>query len=320
MTSDLLSFEIVEGEAGRRLDVIIAERLDVSRSRVVQLIEQGEVEVNGEVPKKRDRPRPGDRVSVRIPPPEPSAIAAEAIPLDILYQDEDLLVLNKPAGLVVHPAPGNRTGTLVNALLHEVGDLSGIGGVVRPGIVHRLDKDTSGLMVVAKNDAAHRRLADALKRREVRRRYLAAAWGHLAEDSITVDAPIARSGTDRKRMAVLEGGRRAVTHFVRLERWRSADLVSAELETGRTHQIRVHLSHIGHPVVGDPVYGRDRAKGVSGTGRSWALELARRTPRQFLHAAELSFDHPSTGTRMEFHAPLPPELAELADWARAPST
>jgi 23S rRNA pseudouridine1911/1915/1917 synthase len=207
----------------------------------------------------------------------------------------------------------------VNALLHRVGDLSGIGGVLRPGIVHRLDRDTSGLMIVAKNDRAHRVLSEALKRRRIRRRYLAASWGHLKEDSVTVDAPIGRQTNDRKRMGVNEEGRRAVTHFRVLERWRAADFLEAELETGRTHQIRVHLLHLGHPVVGDATYGAGRERGFSGPERGWAAELARRTARQFLHAVQLRFEHPRTGQSLTFEAPLPPDLSAVADWARTRS-
>jgi 23S rRNA pseudouridine1911/1915/1917 synthase len=308
---------MVEGAApGERLDAWLAERLELSRSRVAQLIEDGRVLLNGTVPKKRQRPSPGDRIELRLPAPEPSGVEAEEIPLDILYQDADLLVLNKPPGLVVHPAPGHRSGTLVNALLHAVGDLSGIGGVLRPGIVHRLDKDTSGLLLVAKNDEAHRRLSDDLKHRRIKRSYVTAAWGHLPADTLTVDAPIGRHPTERKRMAVVEGGRRAVTHFRRLERWRAADLLRADLETGRTHQIRVHLLHAGHPVVGDSTYGAGRERGFSGDDRGWAAALARRVPRQFLHAAELRFRQPRTGEEIRFQVPLPPDLAMAAEWAR----
>lgn len=306
----------VEEAAGERLDVYLADRLDLSRSRAAQLIEEGHVTLNGAAPRKRDLPRAGDVISVVMPAPEPSAMGAEDIPLDIVYQDADLLVINKAAGMVVHPAPGHRGGTLVNALLHAVTDLSGIGGVLRPGIIHRLDKDTSGLMIVAKHDDAHRTLADGLRHRRIRRRYLAAAWGHLPEPILTVDAPIGRSANDRKRMGVSEGGRRAVTRFRRLERWRAADLVQAQLETGRTHQIRVHLQHIGHPVVGDTTYAAGRERGFSGPERGWAAELARRTPRQFLHAAELRFTHPRTGEEMTFEASLPADLEAAAAWAR----
>ncbi|HEX2079587.1 MAG TPA: RluA family pseudouridine synthase [Longimicrobium sp.] len=313
--------ELVAGdEAGERLDTWLAARLDVSRSRAAQLIEDGRVTVNGAVPRKRDRPAPGDRIEVRIPPPERSPLTPEAIPLTIVHQDEDLLVIDKPPGLVVHPAPGNPTGTLVNALLHAVGDLSGIGGVLRPGIVHRLDKDTSGLMVVAKHDEAHRVLSAELKARRIRRAYLAAAWGHLPHDEVPVDAPIGRHPTERKRMAVVPAGRPARTRFFRLERWRAADLVRAELETGRTHQIRVHLLHLGHPVVGDRTYAPERHRGFSGPERAWAAGLAKRVPRQFLHAAELRFTHPRTGAPMHFASPLPPDLAAAAEWARGTGT
>ncbi len=307
--------EIVVDRPVARVDRYLAERTELSRSRIEQLIEAGEVTLNGVVPKKRDPARPGDVIAVRVPPAEPAAVQPEPIPIEIVYQDADLAVLNKPAGLVVHPAPGHRSGTLVNALLHALDDLSGVGGVLRPGIVHRLDRDTSGLMIVAKNDFAHQRLAEALKRRRIRRRYLAAAWGHLQGESRTVDAPIGRDPADRKRMAVVPGGRRAVTHFRVLERWLAADYLAAELETGRTHQIRVHLRHLGHPVVGDRIYGAGRERGFSGPARRWAAELARRAQRQFLHAAELRFEHPRSGEPMEFNAPLPEDLEAVRRWA-----
>jgi 23S rRNA pseudouridine1911/1915/1917 synthase len=318
-TGESLHEIVVQDPRAPRLDVFLSEELDLSRSRAAQLIEAGEVRLNGQPARKRDRPRAGDRVQVRLPAPEPSPLRPEALPLDIVHEDADLLVIDKAAGMVVHPAPGHGSGTLVNALLHHVGDLSGIGGVLRPGIVHRLDRDTSGLMLVAKHDAAHRWLSDELRARRVRRGYLAAAWGHLPEDTLTVDAPIARHPTDRKRMAVVEGGRRAVTHFRRLERWRAADLVRADLETGRTHQIRVHLLHLARPVVGDATYAPGRERGFAGADRGWAAELARRTPRQFLHAAWLRFRHPVDHRELCFHAPLPADLAAVAAWARQTS-
>jgi 23S rRNA pseudouridine1911/1915/1917 synthase len=310
---------VAGGDAGGRLDAWLAARLHVSRSRAAQWIEDGRVTLNGAPVRKKDPVAPGDRLAVTIPAPEPSDVAPEAIPLQIVYQDADLAVIDKPAGLVVHPAAGHRSGTLVNALLHEVRDLSGIGGVLRPGIVHRLDKDTSGLLLVAKNDDAHRALSHDLKLRKIRRAYLTACWGHLSHDTASVDAPIGRHPTDRKKMGVVPDGRPARTHFRRLEHWRAADLLRAELETGRTHQIRVHLLHLGHPVVGDATYAPGREKGVSGPERGWAAAFARRVPRQFLHATELRFQHPRTRAEMRFASPLPPDLAAAADWARETS-
>lgn len=308
-------------DAGERIDRLLARRLpDLSRSRIAQLLEQGRVRLNGRLPRKSDRPASGDRIELELPAPEPSPLRPEPIPLDIVYEDRDLLVVDKPAGMVVHPAAGHRSGTLVNALLHHVSDLSGIGGVLRPGIVHRLDRDTSGLLIVAKHDRAHRKLAAALKRREVRRLYLAVAWGHLGADERVVEAPIGRSPSDRKRMAVVPGGRPALTHFRRLERWRAADLLEARLETGRTHQIRVHLAHIGHPVVGDASYGAGGARRISGPDQGWARDLERRLSRQFLHAYDLQFQHPRTGELLHFESPLPDELARAAAWARETSS
>jgi 23S rRNA pseudouridine1911/1915/1917 synthase len=308
-------FEVRPDAAGERLDAFIAAALsDLSRSRAVKLIADGHVRLNGEAARKSERVEAGDVVEVEVPPPTSSSVEPEPIPLELVHEDEDLVVLVKPAGLVVHPAPGHRSGTLVNALLHHIDDLSGIGGVKRPGIVHRLDKDTSGLMIVAKHDRAQRSLASALKRREIRRVYLTACWGHLQTDRLTVEAPVGRSSRDRKRMAVREGGRPAVTHFERIARWPAADLVRAQLETGRTHQIRVHLAHIGHPVVGDPVYGTAGARGISGRDRGWASELERRVPRQFLHAERLEFVHPRTGEPLVFEAPPPRDLATVLDW------
>lgn len=316
-----VELSVSEGEAGTRLDLFVSARLpQLSRSGAARLIERGHVRVNGQPERKSHPVEAGERVTVALPAPLPSRAGAEAIPLRIVHQDKHLAVVDKPAGLVVHPAPGNRSGTLVNALLHHLEDLSGIGGVLRPGIVHRLDRDTSGLLVVAKSDAVHRALSAALKRREIERVYLTACWGHLAQDEMLVDAPIARSPRQRKRMAVVSDGRQARTRFAVLERWRAADLLRARLETGRTHQIRVHLAHIGHPVVGDEVYGGGGSRGVSGRERLWAEELERRVPRQFLHAAELAFRHPVTDQPLRFTAPLPAALAAAARWALDTST
>lgn len=272
--------------------------------------------MDGRVPAKSEAVEPGARIVVEIPPPRPIRALPEDLPLTVLYEDADLLVVDKPAGMVVHPAAGHPSGTLVNALLHHVSDLSGIGGHLRPGIVHRLDRDTSGLLVVAKTDPTHRALSAALRRRRVKRLYVAAVWGHLQRSPLEVDAPIGRSPTDRLKMAVVPGGRRAVTRLRVRERWPAAELLDVALETGRTHQIRVHAVHIGHPVVGDAVYGPGWERGMSGPGLGWARELARRVSRQFLHARALSFVHPSTGERMRFQSPLPEDLAAAADWAR----
>jgi 23S rRNA pseudouridine1911/1915/1917 synthase len=302
----------VEEDEGGRLDRLIAGRLDLSRTRVQALLAEGRITVDGRVAKKSEAAAPGSVIEVVVPPAEPVDILPEDIPLDVVYEDHDLAV----AGMVVHPAPGHRSGTLVNALLHHMPDIEGVGGRLRPGIVHRLDRDTSGLLVVAKSDRAHRSLTDALRARRVMRLYLAAAWGHVSESPLTIDAPIGRDRKDRKRMAVVDGGRPALTRVRVRERWARADLLDVALKTGRTHQIRVHLAHVGHPVIGDAVYGEGWERGMGGPDRRWALELARRTPRQFLHAAQLVFEHPVTGERMRFEAPLPADLAEVAAWAR----
>ena len=309
-------FEVEPEGAGLRVDVFVAGRLDLSRTRVQRLLAEDRVRLDGRLPRKSEVVEPGQRVAVNLPEPEPLAAAAQAIPIDIVYQDRDIVVVDKPAGMVVHPAPGHPDGTLVNALLHHVHDLSGIGGALRPGIVHRLDRETSGLMVVAKNDSAHRTLSEALGRHHVRRRYQAAVWGHLSESHLEIDAPIGRDPKERRRMAVVKEGRRAVTRARVRERWRSAELLDVALETGRTHQIRVHFAHVGHPIVGDVVYGASRERGMDGPDRRWALKLARRVPRQFLHATELMIDHPRTGRRHHFSSPLPQGLADAACWAR----
>jgi len=306
---------IVERE-GDRLDAYVADRLDLSRTRVQALVEGGLILLNGQPVRKSERLDVGQQIEVRVPAPEPLTIEPEDIPLDVLFEDSSVLVVNKAAGMVVHPGPGHSTGTLVNALLAYATDLSGIGGKLRPGIVHRLDKDTSGLMVVAKSDAAHHALSEALQRREIKRLYQAASWGHLSESPLEVEAPVGRDPTHRQRMAVVEGGRRAVTHFRVAEHWLGAELLEVALETGRTHQIRVHLAHIGHPVVGDPVYGVGWERGMGGKARRWAQVLNKRVPRQFLHAWRLSFEHPVTAEMLRFEAPLPEELNSCAEWAR----
>ena len=298
-----------------RLDLFVSERLELSRTRVQKLLGEEKITVDGRPGKKSEPVEEGQRITVRVPPARTVSMEPEDIPIEIVYQDGHLAVVNKPAGMVVHPAPGHRSGTMVNALMFHVRDLSGVGGRLRPGIVHRLDRDTSGLLVVAKTDLAHQALSEALKRRDIKRIYQALVWGHIDRDTLVIDAPIGRDPRDRKRMAVVEDGRNAVTRIRLAERWVRADLVDVALKTGRTHQIRVHLSHIGHPVVGDSTYGRGWERGMGGGSRRWADELARRVPRQFLHAAALGFDHPVTGERMRFRVPLPPDLAAIADWA-----
>jgi 23S rRNA pseudouridine1911/1915/1917 synthase len=306
--------DVGEEGAGARLDVWLSEELGLSRSRVAALIEEGAVLLNDSVPRKSEVLEGDERIAVDIPAPRPVEAVAQDLPLEIVHEDSHLVVVNKPAGMVVHPAPGHPDGTLVNALLHHVGDLSGIGGELRPGIVHRLDRDTSGLLVVAKDEATHRALSTALKEREVKRVYLAAAWGHLRAGHLRIDEPIGRDPRNRKRMAVVEDGRSAITHLRVRERWPAAELLDVSLETGRTHQIRVHLASIGHPVVGDSTYGLGWERGMSGTIHAWAKEFARRVPRQFLHAAQLGFRHPATGEDVRFHAPLPDDLAAARDW------
>ncbi len=306
----------VDEDSGDRLDAYLADRLRLSRRRIADLVADGLVRLNGRSTRKSQRLRPGDEVEVEVPAPRASALTPEDIPVEIVYEDDHLAVVDKPAGLVVHPAAGHRAGTLVNALLYRLGALSGIGSPDRPGIVHRLDKDTSGLMVVARTDDAHGALTRAISARRVRRGYLAAAWGHVREDEFSVDRPIARDPKHRQRMAVVESGRPSLTHFRRLERWRAADLLAVRLHTGRTHQIRVHLRSLGHPVVGDPIYGHRWEKGLIGAGGRWADEFDRRVGRLFLHAARLAFEHPVTGEELNFTSPLPHPLGDAVEWAR----
>ena len=298
-----------------RVDTYVAARLGLSRSRVAALLGEGHILLDGRPAKKSDQVSPGQEVEARVPAPVPATAEPQDIPLDIVFQDGELAVVNKQAGLVVHPAPGHPDGTLVNALLHHVEDLSGIGGTLRPGIVHRLDRDTSGLMVVAKTDRAHQALSAALKARRVKRTYLAALWGGLGEPRVVVDSPIGRHPRDRTRMAVVRGGRPARTRFRHLASWLAACLCEAELDTGRTHQIRVHAASMGHPVVGDALYGAGRERGFAGHQRPWAAALAGRMERQFLHAHRLEFDHPATRAPVAFEVPLPPDLEAVRAWA-----
>jgi len=295
--------------AGWRLDRALAAAVPtISRERLKALIRSGAVEARGTPVRDPAIKVKGDEnLRVAVPTPKPAHNEPQDIPLTILFEDEHLLVVDKPAGLVVHPAAGNFDGTLVNALLHHcAGKLSGIGGVARPGIVHRIDKDTSGLLVVAKTDVAHEGLAKQFAAHSIDRRYLAIVNGTPKATTGTVDAPLARSAANRKKIAIVEGvrGKRAVTHWKRLEMLRGAALVECRLETGRTHQVRVHMASIGHPLVGDPVYGR------SGKAHGKLLKDIG-FHRQALHAAELGFTHPVTKRKLSFSSPMPPDMQEL---------
>jgi 23S rRNA pseudouridine1911/1915/1917 synthase len=290
--------EIIAPNDAPRLDVLVATHLDVSRNQAATLIANGRVVIDGRREKASYRAREGERIVVTIPPPPSRAVLGESIPLSIAYEDDDVLVVDKAAGMVVHPAPGNWSGTLVNALKGRGAALAESNEEGREGIVHRLDKETSGLLLVAKTDRAHRVLGAELQARRIVRRYAALSWGHLTEDRLTVDKPIARDPRDRKRMAIVSMGRPARTDFTRLARFDSADLLRAHLHTGRTHQIRVHLAAIGHPVVGDDTYG--------GGGGRRLMQLPPR--RHFLHAAWLQFRHPVSGKEIDIRSPLPEDL------------
>lgn len=297
-------FTVEEKVFGERLDKIISEYYEgISRSFAAKLAEDGKISVNGEIVKKKYSPKPGDVVEIDLPEPEPITAEPEDIPLDIIYEDNDLIVVNKPQGMVVHPAVGNFTGTLVNALMFHCGSsLSAINGVVRPGIVHRIDKDTSGLLVAAKNNDAHIFLAQQIKERKADRRYFALLNGRMKEDG-TVSKPIARHPNERKKMAVCAGGREAVTHYRVAENFGNEyTLAECILETGRTHQIRVHMASIGHSVVGDKTYGIKKERfNLKG---------------QLLHAATLGFIHPKSGKHMEFSAPLPDYFQNILEKLR----
>ena len=288
-----------EESKNQRLDAFLASSLDgLTRSQATRLIESGEVAVNGRAVSKSYKLAGGEDVAVTLPEPEPVEAVPQDIPLDVVYEDADVIVVNKPSGMVVHPAPGHPDGTLVNALLyHCAGTLSGIGGALRPGIVHRIDRDTSGLIIAAKNDAAHQYLSAQLADHTLARTYECIVVGKLREDRGTVDAPIARHPTDRKRMAVVAGGREAVTHWEVIARYPGYTHVRCRLETGRTHQIRVHMAYIGHPILGDTVYGaKKEVPGLTG---------------QCLHAVGLRFLHPRTHEVVELSCPLPEEFTRM---------
>ena len=285
-------------DAGTRADVFLAAKLGVSRSNMQKLLEDGRVKRGEKIIKANYKVRAGEMFVVDIPEPEPIEAVPENIPLDIIYEDDDVVVLNKARGMVVHPAPGNYTGTLVNALLYHCSNLSGINSTIRPGIVHRLDKDTSGIMIVAKNDAAHISLSQQIQSKTAVRTYLAVVRGNIKTDSGTIETQIARDKTDRKKMSVVkEGGRDAITDYEVLERFGKYTLVRCKLRTGRTHQIRVHMEYLGYPLVGDPKYSPMKTPfGIKG---------------QALHSHTLEFTHPRTGERMKFEAPLPEDMHKI---------
>ncbi len=286
------------GDGDVRLDLLVASRASLSRTQAATLIANGNVTVNGARQKSSYRPVSGDRILIDEPPDTARPITGEDIHVEVVFEDEHLLIVDKPAGMVVHPAPGNWTGTLVNALMGRGGDLSPGTSPERAGIVHRLDKETSGLLIVAKEARAHRILSSALAARRVKRRYAAMIWGHLDGDELTIDKSLARDPRDRKRMAVVSTGRQAKTDFVRLARFGPGDLLRAHLHSGRTHQIRVHLASVGHPVMGDDVYGGGGGRRIAGLA----------SKRHFLHAAWLQLDHPITGAPMDIRSPLPDDL------------
>ena len=298
----LQRLEVSSEDAGIRIDKYLAEQLpDITRSYLQKLLKDGSVQMNGKPVKASAKTVAGAAIELTIPEPEEPEILPEDIPLDILYEDSDVILINKPKDMVVHPAAGHYTGTLVNALMyHCKGELSGINGVLRPGIVHRIDKDTTGVLIVCKNDKAHNALAEQLKEHSITRKYRAIVCGNLKEDEGTVDAPLGRHPQDRKRMAIVRsGGKRAVTHYRVLERFGNYTYIECRLETGRTHQIRVHMASLGHPLLGDEIYGRAKSP--------FKLE------GQTLHAMVLGFIHPTTGEYLEFEAPLPEYFEKLLE-------
>lgn len=300
----MMEWLVQDEESGERIDKWINGLLEneTSRTQVQQWIRGGYVRVNGKEVKANYKLQAGDRLEVSIPEPEEMALEPENLPLDIIYEDSDVIVINKPRGMVVHPAPGHASGTVVNALLYHCKDLSGINGVMRPGIVHRIDKDTSGLLMAAKNDLAHASLAEQLKAHTVNRKYKAVVHGVVSHERGTIDAPIGRDPSDRKMFTVTDrNSKHAITHFVLLEQMHAHSLLELKLETGRTHQIRVHMKYIGHPLVGDPVYSQSKRSGIDG---------------QALHAGVLGFEHPRNKQWLEFEAPLPEEMNKLLERVR----
>lgn len=300
MQTQSMNFIVDIDNVGKRIDVYLAEMIEnMSRSQIQKIVNDGNVTVNEKIVKNNYKLKEDDEIILNLPEPVMLKVEPEDIPIDILYEDDDIVVVNKPQGMVVHPAPGNYSGTLVNALLYHCKNLSSINGVIRPGIVHRIDKDTSGVLVVAKNDVSHRSLAEQIKEHTVNRIYLAITEGVIKEDFGTINRPIARHPVERKKMAIVEGGREAITHFTVLERFKENTYIQCKLETGRTHQIRVHMSSIGHPLVGDPVYGYKKQK--------YKLQ------GQALHATTLGFIHPTKKEYMEFTAAPPNYFRELIE-------
>jgi len=289
---------ITENEAGQRADVVLAAMLELTRSNMQKLLNEGRAVKGTKVIKSNYKVKLGDEIIVTLPEPQPLDVQPENLPLDIIYEDEDVVVVNKARGMVVHPAAGNYSGTLVNALLYHCKNLSGINGVIRPGIVHRLDKDTSGIMICAKNDAAHVSLSEQIQSKTAQRTYLAVVRGNIKTDSGVIETQIARDKDDRKKMAVVkEGGRNAITEYEVVERFGKYTIVKCKLKTGRTHQIRVHMEYLGYPLVGDPKYSPMKTPfSING---------------QALHSLTLAFDHPRTGERMEFEAKLPEDLHKI---------
>ena len=303
--------------AGQRLDSFLASHLqDISRTRIQHAISDGDILVNEHVTKSSHRLRDGDYIEIDLPEPPPVELVPEAIPIDIVYEDDDLIVVNKPAGMVVHPGAGIDSGTLAHALVHHFNLLSGTAGRIRPGIVHRLDKETSGLLVVAKNNLVHERLSDQFRDRQVFKEYVALVYGRLSKEHGEIDARIGRSPHNRTRMSVLKGGagRTAVTIFQVAQRYEDFTLLNVQIKTGRTHQIRVHLAHIGHPVVGDITYGGGRENSIRAVSIKRAVQAL---GRQFLHSSKLGLTHPRSGAQLKFTSPLPSELdAFLATLSR----
>ena len=301
---ELKLFKVELDDANIRLDKFLSKELeDISRTQIQDIIKSGKVLINDKVSKASTIIFENDIIQIEIPDPVEVEILAENIPLDIYYEDKDVIVVNKESGMVVHPAVGNYSGTLVNALMYHCKDLSGIGGVIRAGIVHRIDKETSGLLVSCKSDLAHKSLSEQFLNKSVKRKYYAVCYGEIGHNFGKIDAPIGRDPQNRQKMAVVEGGKNAITHFKVLERFNGFTLLELQLETGRTHQIRVHMSYIGYPVVGDPLYGPKKVIGKNG---------------QFLHAKTLGFIHPRTGEELEFDSPLPDFFEEfLAELRRS---